>query len=88
MLARHEDVLLAEDVLLLLSFHYVLQSEGEDDWCEMIVVKMIMIIINNVVAMIIIREEMGGLKYVKMTIGDANDQNDIIKEEEKKLPAF
>ena len=50
MLARHEDVLLAEDVLLLLSFHYVLQSEGEDDndWCEMIVVKMIMIIINNV----------------------------------------
>ena len=49
-LARHEDVLLAEDVLLLLSFHYVLQSEGEDgnDWCEMIVAKMIMIIINNV----------------------------------------
>ena len=33
-------------------------------------------------AMIIVREEMGGLKYVKMTIGDANDQNDIIKEEE------
>ena len=38
--------------------------------------------------MIIVREEMVGLKYVKMTIGDANDQNDIIKEEEKKLPAF
>ena len=32
--------------------------------------------------MIIVREEMVGLKYVKMTIGDANDQNDIIKEEE------
>ena len=48
MLARHEDVLLAEDVLLLLSFHYVLQSEDDNDWCEMIVVKMIMIIINNV----------------------------------------
>ena len=30
--------------------------------------------------MIIVREE--------MTIGDANDQNDNIKEEEKNLPAF
>ena len=34
-------------------------------------------------AMIIVREEMVGLKYVKMTIGDANDQNDNIKEENK-----